>query len=105
MADAKTELKQIAIQVANDLEGQSLGLQKEIQHAELHITKLKLQLEASRAARKRSLNFSPSIGGELQCPECFVSRDHKSSLRPVPSRDGNDRFVCNTCGEEFVFAP
>ena len=105
MADANTELKQIAIQIANELQGRNLHLHKEIQDAELHVAELKLQSESSSAARQRSLDFSPSLRGELQCPECFVRRDIKVSLRPVPSPDSNDIFACKTCGEQFVFTP
>ena len=105
MADANTELKQMAIQIANDLEGANLHLQQEIDEAELHIKQLKLQLESSRSARQRSLNFSPTLGRDFQCPDCWVSRNIKSSLMPIPSEDQSDKFVCNTCNEEFVFAP
>lgn len=105
MSDANTILKQMAIQIANDLEGANLHLQQEILDAELHIKKLKLQLESSRSAHQRSRDFSPMLGRDLQCPDCWVTRSIRSPLRPVPSEDRNDVFVCDMCNEEFVFAP
>jgi len=82
MTNANTELRQLAIQIANDLEGRNLHLHKEIEDAALKITELKLTLEASSLARQRSLDFSPTLGSDFQCPECWVRSGIKSMLIP-----------------------
>lgn len=45
MADANTELKQIAIQVANELQGRDLSLRKEISDAKLQVAELEARLK------------------------------------------------------------
>lgn len=105
MTDANIELKQMAIQIANELQGRDLPLRKEISDAELHITVLKARLEASGVARQRSLDFQPTLGGNLQCPSCWVRQTNHVSLRTIPSPNSDDYFVCPSCNEEFVFPP
>jgi len=103
MTNTDTELRQIAIQIANDLEGRNLHLHKEIEDAALKIAELKLTLEASSLARQRSLDFSPTLGSDFQCPGCWVRSGTKSMLIPRDSPDENDLFVCKTCGSDFSF--
>lgn len=101
MTNANTELRQIAIQIANDLEGRNLHLHKEIKDAELKVAELKLTLEASSMARQRSRDFSPALGSDFQRPECWVRSGIKSMLIPRNSPDENDLFACKTCGADF----
>ena len=103
MADANTELKQIAIQVVNELQGRDLPLRKEIGDAKLHIAELEARLQASGVARERSLDFSPTLGGHLQCPQCWVRQSNHVSLRPINSPNSDDYYVCPSCNTEFVF--
>ena len=105
MTNANTELRQMAIQIANDLDGRNLHLGKEIQNAELHVAELKLELEASRMARQRSRDFSPALGSDFRCPECWVRRGIETTLIPRDSPDEIDIYVCKTCSFEFSFSP
>ena len=102
MADANTELKEIAVQVANELQSRELSLRKQICDAQLHIAQLEAQLQASSVARDRSFNFAPTLDGNFQCPHCWVRQGNRNSLRPINSPNSNDYYVCPSCNTEFV---
>lgn len=105
MTDANTELKQIAIRIANGLEGHTLGIKKKLKLAELRVEELKLKLKESTMARQRSIDFSPTVGKDLPCPACFVRGDIKSTLIPRNSPTDTDIYACDTCTYEFRFTP
>lgn len=105
MADANTELKQMAITVANELQGRDLELRREVRDAKLHVADLESRLEISGVARERSLNFEPTLGDHLQCPDCWVRQSTAVSLRPIDSPNADDYFVCPSCNRKFVFTP
>lgn len=105
MADANTELIQEAIRVANEIQGRDLELRRKIHDAKLHVAELESQLEISGAARERSLNFKPTRGVDLQCPQCWVRQSKAVSLRPIDSPNADDYFVCPSCNRQFVFTP
>lgn len=103
MADTNTELKQKAVQVANDLEGRNLALKREIQEIELRLAERKAALELGGFPLERARDFVPSLGGEYQCPVCWVSRQRQSRLRPIDNPDSQDDiFACRECGSDFV---
>jgi hypothetical protein len=104
MADPNTELKQTAIQVANDIQGHQLALKRELQELEARIAEINNSLESGSLARERSSNFTSQVEGEYQCPVCWVQSEQKAGLRPVSNPDSNDDiFSCRGCGREFVF--
>jgi len=101
MTNANTVLKQTAIHIAKVLESRDLPLHQEIKNAEDKIEHLKLLLEAS-GARQRSLDFSPTIGNNLQCPECWVRSGDSSLLTPIPTDPNeDDKFYCAACFNYF----
>lgn len=105
MADAKTELKQAAVQVANELECRNLALKREVQELETKVAEKKAALELGGFPHERAHNFVPLVGGEYQCPICWVQRERQAGLRPVDNPDSQDDiFVCRECGHDFVIA-
>ena len=105
MAGANVELKQIAIRIANHIEGNALELKRELLQVQLREKELQTTIHAASAASERSRNFVPLLGSDYQCPACWVDRERKSGLSPVDSPENNDIFVCRTCGLEFSFTP
>ena len=105
MAAANVKLKQTAIRIANHIEGNALALKREFLQVKAHEAELQASINAASAARERSRNFVPLVGGDYQCPSCWVERERKASLRPVDSENRNDNFVCRECGLDFSFEP
>ena len=77
-------------------------------HYEAQLRRLKMEemdLEAKcRAAnlsRKRSANFEAEIDGHLQCPHCWIDKETRSRLNPIPGTAGGDMFRCDECHFEI----
>ena len=106
MADANTELKQMAVQIANELEGRNLALKRELIELESKYAEKKAEIEAIGFPHERARDFIPSLGGDYLCPACWVHSQRQSRLRPVDNPDSQDDiFTCRECGNDFVFAP
>ena len=60
------------------------------------------------AAHDRLLDFSPRLGGDFICPECFILRGVDSVLKPNIDRfvetgdDTFDEFRCRECGYKIT---
>lgn len=87
-----------------------LGLEAQARHRQAHAELLQLEAiisqkrtaaEAASMAHKRSLNFSPALGRELLCPDCWVNRGNQSALRPIPGTDDTDIMKCSVCHEKY----
>ena len=103
MAAANVELKQAAIRIANYVQGDALELKRELLEVQARESQLQASIHAAGIARERARNFVPLLGGDYQCPSCWVERERKAGLRPVDSPNRNDNFVCRECGLEFTF--
>lgn len=64
---------------------------------------IKAQCDSARSAPKRLFNFKVQIGGDYQCPSCWIISSLNAPIRPVPSQDRSDKFRCASCGHEFSF--
>jgi hypothetical protein len=63
------------------------------------------ELENASAAIERADSFVPDIGGNLQCPNCWVLHGFHSDVQPIPSANHVDWFRCKRCNYEFGFEP
>ena len=96
--DAKMQLKQIAIDIANDHLERAKSLEPEFHRIKTRLAQIQAQLDAAKLHHKRLSHFELEIGGDLQCPGCWVLREAKTSLTPIPSETKDDYFRCPTCG-------
>jgi len=81
-------------------------------HYEEQLRRLKMEeldIEAKRRAAslssKRFANFEPEIDGHLQCPHCWIDKEARSRLNPVPGTAGEDIFRCDECHFEISAPP
>ena len=97
--DAKTQLKQIAIQIANDHLETAESLKPEFHKIKTRLAQIEAQLDAAKLYHQRLPHFEPEIGGNLQCPRCWVLNETKTTLTPIPS-DTEDNYFrrCLRCG-------
>ena len=63
--NAKTQLKQIAIEIANDHLERARNLEPEAQQIKTRLAQIEAQLEAAKLYHQRLPHFVPEIGGEL----------------------------------------
>jgi hypothetical protein len=96
------QLKQLAADIAHAAQSRVELLKKEIEEAEQRKAKAQNELDVARSAAGQVDAFDPEFGGEYQCPYCWVRRDIRSALKPIPSSESNvDRFRCVTCDAEI----
>lgn len=91
-----------AREVAEAAAQQTERLKKEIEAAEKRKAEIEAEFELAKLAVDRLDGFEPEIGGDPQCPDCWVSRGVRSRMIPIPSETGTDWFRCRTCGQEIA---
>ncbi len=102
MTDVETKyLSQVAIMVASDILQSAKALESELRKIEGRKAQIEAQLEAAHLCSKRLSSFKPEIQGDLQCPRCFISREARSTLRPIPGTSTADFFRCGSCEYEL----
>jgi len=98
------QLQQLAADIAHVAQSRIEHLKKEIEEAEQLKAKAQAELEMAKSAASQVDAFEPEFGGDYQCPYCWVRRDTRSALRPIPSSESNvDRFRCVSCDAEVEF--
>jgi hypothetical protein len=80
-----TQLKQMAIGIANQLHMLALNADK---------SDAKAQQRAS-LAYNRAIGFQAKVHDKFQCPRCWVAEEMRSVL--TPNGGGNEFFQCDTC--------
>lgn len=92
------QLIQLAADTAHVAQSRIEHLRNEIKKAEETKATAQAELEMARSAASQADSFQPEIGGNYQCPYCWVQRDIRSDLKPIPSAESDvDRFKCVTC--------
>jgi len=46
--------------------------------------------------------FKPRVKLEYQCPACWILKERRANLDPIPSGTKDDAFECDVCGADFV---
>jgi hypothetical protein len=97
------ELKQMADEFARYAQARVSELQRQLTEIEARKAAAEASLASVRLAPERAYHFQSEIGGELQCPRCWVDNELRAPLAPIPSDTGNDLFRCNVCQLEHLF--
>jgi hypothetical protein len=99
----KDQLLREAKEAATRLDQQKRGLDAKV--VELEEKKLAAELAFKNAslAHQRALDFQPSIGGDFQCPTCWVERGERRTLRNIKSdSDAYDIWRCTVCADRKI---
>ena len=99
----KDEIKQLAIQVANEVQERALRLKPELREMEQRKAQIEAELHAADLCRQRLSDFQPEIGGNLQCPRCWVARGVRSQFVPMPGTKHVAVFTCRDCHFDLTF--
>jgi DNA-directed RNA polymerase subunit RPC12/RpoP len=96
------QLKQLAEDIAHVAQSRIEPLKKEIEEAEQLKAKAQAELDMAKSAASQVVTFEPELGGDYQCPYCWIRRDIRAALKPIPSSETDiDRFRCVTCDTEI----
>ena len=96
-----SQLMKRAAEIVQHLQAGVPSLQRELQQLEARRLDIETKLNASNLSQQRLANFQPEIGGQFQCPVCWVQDETRSALRPVSGTDTEDIFECRKCHFEL----
>ena len=94
-----TQLKQSALEIANDILERALRFKPELQEIEMRKAQIEAQLESAHFCHQRARNFRPQIDGNFQCPGCWIRNEAEVALTPIPSDTKDDLFRCGRCDQ------
>lgn len=95
------ELRQLAREIARQMQGRAAEIRKEYLEAQKRAMELKAELDLANLASERAANFQVARGIDYSCPWCWVERGIKNSLYPVPGTARTDIFKCSD-GHDFT---
>ena len=96
------ELKQVAAEIARSLGARKAGLQTELAELEARESEIEALLKAETVSPVRLSNFEPQVGGDFQCPRCWIEHEKRSVLATeFRETRHEDLFRCQTCGYEL----
>jgi hypothetical protein len=96
------QIREVAVRLATYGQSRAAALKQELLQVEARKRELETQLQVANLAYQRLRDFLPTLGGEFQCPRCWIEHDTLSALRSVSGGTGNNIFRCNNCKYEFV---
>lgn len=95
-------LSDLAQEIAEEVQGRRCVLEAELLRLEAGAGDIRTELRSMDLARDRLATFQVQIGGQYQCPNCWVRHEAQSALTPIPSETKDDYFRCEKCGCEAL---
>lgn len=87
----------IALELANNAAENAKPLERERLEIEARLKAIEATIQSANLYRERSRNFRAEVGGNLQCPRCWVLNEAEVSMVPVRSDTQDDLFRCSRC--------
>lgn len=101
MGAIETALSDALDDLERQLQGQKAAVERELAEVEAKRVELLSKRDSISRAQQRRLDFSPVFGRDYQCPSCWITKEDRSTMRPVASRSDDDFFECGVCGFEL----
>jgi hypothetical protein len=101
MRDVEKALVAEAQRIVTNMQNRVRALEAELAGGERGDVYLGAQLHAMHASRERLASFAARIGGNYQCPRCWVRDGTKRTVRAVPSPNEDDLLRCDRCGRRL----
>jgi hypothetical protein len=86
-----------ALKMAEQSPHRTSQLQREISDLEAQLQKKEAAHYLARTAANRARNFVPMRGVDFYCPSCWVEKEERAVLRPIPM----DTMKCDSCNRDF----
>jgi hypothetical protein len=90
-----------AADATREAQARAEHLKREILDAERRKGETESALRFAQSAVDRVDRFDPEIGGDLQCPDCWINNGVRSKLVSIPSDSEIDWFRCETCHQKL----
>jgi hypothetical protein len=96
------KIRQLANETAARVQKRATYLHNEYLEAEKFAAAKKAEFDFANLAPDRVASFQPEIGGQLQCPFCWIEKGIKSAFRPVHTGTRDDVFRCQNRHEHIL---
>ena len=101
--DQQSQLIEIAEDIALSRQYRAADIERELAKIEAQKAKLQAEFHTANLAHERLSRFVPILGGDLQCPRCWINHETRAALRAIGGGAKQiDNFRCNTCNETFA---
>jgi hypothetical protein len=94
---ARAIIVEEAKETAGLLERQTDVLRHDLKKIEARKTELETQLTVAKLCYERIATFEPEIGGNLQCPRCWIYNNVRSTMQAILSPRQEDVLKCDNC--------
>ena len=96
-----SQIRNVAAEIAANAQKRAFHLQHELEEIEARKIEVEAKHHSASLAHKRLADFLPEIGGNYQCPRCWIDHEVWSDLTPMAGTQTEDFFRCQTCNFEF----
>jgi hypothetical protein len=93
-------LREKAEHIAKDMLRTAEALRTELRGMERRKIEIDAQLNATKVAVKRLLDFKPQVDADFQCPRCWLYDETRSKLLTDTTSDNTLR--CSVCGHNYI---
>jgi hypothetical protein len=102
MSPQEKHFTNYARELADNQAGQARYLQRQMRETDDTNDEPNKQIRAAQAASARFETYVAILRAQLQCPDCWITRSHRSDLRSIDAPDdASDWFACNTCQRRY----
>ena len=85
IAPPLTQLKQLALEIANNTLERAKRLEPERAEIQTRLKIIEATIQSASLCHERARNFVAQVGRDYQCPRCWILRETKTALTPIPS--------------------
>jgi hypothetical protein len=98
-----SQLQEMAGEFARNAQCQATHLHHDLLEIERRKRQIEAKFHVANLAHDRLASFLPVLGGNFQCPGCWINNEVRSSLRPIGGGTSTqDLFRCNACELEIA---
>ena len=94
---ARALIEEEVTYLAGLLDRQADVLRNDLKKIEARKTDIETQLTVANLCYERIATFEPEIGGNLQCPRCWIYNNIRATMRTIPSLGQEDILKCDNC--------
>ena len=111
MSATYKSLQELASETAAEIEQEARALQPERLKIQARLQEIERITNSARFALQRLVNYRTDIGGERQCPRCWVRDEVRSPMPAIGRSETDDHpptfdgFRCRNCRLEVWLAP
>jgi hypothetical protein len=98
------ELRDYATELDDKNQQRQVELERELSPLKTKAAQIQAAIDALGGAHQRFTNYKVEVGGNYQCPSCWIKLEKESVLTPIRGGTNTMGFLeCSNCHETFSF--